>query len=659
MKRNSHMSLAALLRFGAMLIALWSGAPAGAVPGWIEVSSAPVYTQNCVTGYSEPLGLASIAYFADQSAPTQVNSVYYSRIWWSVSGRPCAGARVSPELFLPDGTTLAISAAMPVRCYAVNLSTRAKTPETTACPQAPVTGVHGGLAFNPTGNWIAWPTPPGTAWEIDVPLLSTTPLSGAVTSNDPTAACASCLTAAVYFIDGVADPTATARVGVVIGGPASAPSVTYPSPSATNITDTSARLTGYLSRQGTTGNVFFQYSVMPIVSSTCTASPGTTMAVTTATPPSTSYWIDIAQIVPATDLYWRMCYTAANMTYVGATQLFHTTGPAPSITSLSPLTALPGRTVKITGDNLAGATSVQFNGSHDNVSAAITAQSATAITFTVPNVAFQAGTFIVNTPVGTATSGNFNIGIDTILDSTRVTIVNGSRNLTIHYHSTEPAPSVQYDCQMIGDPLAKTCDAGVVTYNGLSTGVLYQIQITAHAGAFRDPSPLIVRTLLHPNFFAAPASHETISGLPGSAEAAFECGGGAESGVTVCASTESVKAYPAAMRALVLGAGRSDERSSSARRASTPVEADSFGTTLVADSLGSDAATTSRTVSFAFASTRGTGFECSLDYGAWFSCKGEVTLTDLTPGAHTFLARAVDDSGAVDLLPATKSWFIE
>lgn len=91
-----------------------------------------------------------------------------------------------------------------------------------------------------------------------------------------------------------------------------------------------------------------------------------------------------------------------------------------------------------------------------------------------------------------------------------------------------------------------------------------------------------------------------------------------------------------------------------------PVDPLPFETVLLSSFPEADVrTTTSRTASFSFQSKRGTGFQCSLDYAAWASCSGQVFLYDLAAGPHTFLVRAVDSEGNVDLSPAMKSWTIE
>jgi hypothetical protein len=79
--------------------------------------------------------------------------------------------------------------------------------------------------------------------------------------------------------------------------------------------------------------------------------------------------------------------------------------PPPSVSGVSPGAGQRGATVTITGNHLAGATAVRFNG----VSAAFTVTSNSTISATVPNSA-TSGIVTVETPGGTAnTSGAFTV----------------------------------------------------------------------------------------------------------------------------------------------------------------------------------------------------------------------------------------------------------
>jgi hypothetical protein len=69
--------------------------------------------------------------------------------------------------------------------------------------------------------------------------------------------------------------------------------------------------------------------------------------------------------------------------------------------------------------------------------------------------------------------------------------------------------------------------------------------------------------------------------------------------------------------------------------------------------------TTSTTAAFEFAATEpGTTFECKLDAGAWESCTTGKSYSGLGVGSHTFLVRATDAAGNLDLSEAVRSWTV-
>jgi uncharacterized protein (DUF2141 family) len=681
MSNTIRVSARLYTHFALLLATLCPIVPANAAVGWNEVSALPGALTTDINGQQEILGQASIAWYGDPNNQPQVNTVYYVRISWGVTGNPypAGGANVAPELFLPAGSTLAISAANPVTCFAVHFNTTPATftqaiPE---CPQVPTTGLKGGLAFRPVplmppppgGNPVLWPSAQGTGWEIHVPILSTMPLSGIIT-NSP---CTSCLTAAVQFNDGYFNPWAFPTVGVTVHGPPAMPSITYPSPSATNVTSTSARVTAHLDTAGTTGTAFFEDSATPPSSSTC-RSTRTNIPISQSSVPL-GVFIDLTSLPAGMDRYWRMCYTTGGTTYIGSTQSFRTAGlPPPRINAISPATALPGDSVTITGTDLTGATSVVLRGNLISASATIANKTATAVTFTVPNIAFQTVSVSVTTPGGTATATSaLTVGIDTILDNIQVT----QYNVAIHFHSTTPAPLAQFDCRLDSGPTATTCDAGVVNYYNLSPG-RHSVEITAHASGFRDSTPLIApftimrvrpplpipfpqTTLLTGPSGSVNTNTATFTFKSNDAESTFECSQSPNGGWVPCSSPHTLKGLPAGMNFFAVRAKDADGNVDTAPATTTfTVDPLPLETVLLTSFPGPDVkTTTSRTASFSFQSKNGVGFQCSVDYAAWAPCEGPVFLDGLAAGPHTFLVRAVDSDGNADLSPATKSWTIE
>ncbi len=74
---------------------------------------------------------------------------------------------------------------------------------------------------------------------------------------------------------------------------------------------------------------------------------------------------------------------------------------------------------------------------------------------------------------------------------------------------------------------------------------------------------------------------------------------------------------------------------------------------------GPSGETTSTTAAFEFSATEsGATFECKLDAGAWESCTTGKSYSGLGVGSHTFLVRATDLAGNLDLSEAVRSWTV-
>ena len=108
----------------------------------------------------------------------------------------------------------------------------------------------------------------------------------------------------------------------------------------------------------------------------------------------------ITAAVPSSAATGEVVVTAPGGTATSASSF--TVIPAPAITSFSPGSGPVGAAVVITGTDLAGATSVKFNGTS---AASFAVDSPTQITATVPSGA-TTGTITVTTPGGTATSAS-------------------------------------------------------------------------------------------------------------------------------------------------------------------------------------------------------------------------------------------------------------
>jgi hypothetical protein len=63
---------------------------------------------------------------------------------------------------------------------------------------------------------------------------------------------------------------------------------------------------------------------------------------------------------------------------------------------------------------------------------------------------------------------------------------------------------------------------------------------------------------------------------------------------------------------------------------------------------------------FAFTSPDGAvTYQCKVDSGAWGHCNFAYSFSNLADGSHTFSVRGIDQSGNMDLTPATYTWIID
>jgi hypothetical protein len=656
--------------------------PARAAPIWNDSAGQQVNTINCITLSGEVLGTAYVGWYGDAATPPPVNTVYYVRMWWGVSGNPCTGgARVAPELFLPDGTTLAISATNPVKCFARNFSTGVTTPEIAACPQAPTTGVRGGLGFYPVNQPnVTWPSPRGNGWEIQVPVLSTARLTGQITSPNPTVPCPSCVTAGVWFIDGVNSPWAFPRQGVLVNGPTT-PTISYPTPSTSNVTATTASGAATLNRAGTTGVAYIQISDTPPAGANCP--PSSNQFPITTQFNVWSLTVNWTGLSPGTTYYWRFCYRVNNITYWGANQLLQTAGtPVPRIVSLSRDIAVPGTTVTINGTDLNGASSVRLIGlgTTQPVIVTPTSVSATAISFIVPDTPAIFGKVTVTTPGGTATSPTtFATGIDTVVDSVQVYANDGSTqkdDVLVRFHATEPFPAAEATCQLDNLPFASSCRSGVFSWSDLAPGN-HSVEITAYinttSGRWTDFTPAIA-TFTVTNADTTPPNTTITSGpKDGAALAATSVTfayTSSEAGSTFQCKLDGDQAWfacptPNTLTGLKQGyhvfAVRAKDKANNVD--TTPEYRGFWVDTIPPDTAltsgpANGSTVTSRSATFAWLIINGNGAQCSLDGSAFVQCQAPKTYSGLATGSHTFKVRAWDWAGNVDPTPPTRTWTV-
>ncbi len=280
------------------------------------------------------------------------NTTYYVHVVVYGLGNSCSGERVWPEISLPSNTSLAIDGTHPVYCLANGFS------DPSECPQSFQAGIHGTYAIRSpdSAHGYTWPLPQGKYWEFQIPVTSTTALSG---SN---------LTGYVNVLDGNTSPWLMPQEGVYVFG--GTPTVFYPSPATRNIGTTTATSYGDIYNAYQAGNVWFEL--------------GTTTAYGLVTdgpiPLSTAYtnweayddWQPVlgsSPLQPDTLYHYRVSFqaTASGLWYVGADQTFRTLalGGAATLTvsgigSGSP--AGTARSVTVTAKDGVGGTATGYRG---------------------------------------------------------------------------------------------------------------------------------------------------------------------------------------------------------------------------------------------------------------------------------------------------------
>lgn len=223
-----------VLALAVLALSLVTTGSASAAPQWNEVGASAGNTTNCPNQTPEPLGSAYVGWFGEPGVSPLTGQVYYVEVGWGVTGNPCTGgARVDPEISLPAGTQLAISGANKVRCFYDAPGGGLNFQEFGApdCPQQAHQGLQGTYSFVPPSG-SAWPTATGAQQVIWVPVKSSQPLNGLI--GNP---CNTCLSGAVWMIDGVNSPWVFPRVGVYVtdNGSQSKPTVSFPAPAVTNV----------------------------------------------------------------------------------------------------------------------------------------------------------------------------------------------------------------------------------------------------------------------------------------------------------------------------------------------------------------------------------------------------------------------------------------
>ena len=120
--------------------------------------------------------VASVLY--DDAAPPKTGEVFYVVVEGAGIGDPypCVGQKMKPDILLPAGVHLAVSATNPIRCvrWDYGEGTPVSTPETALCPTAPQPAELGGAASFGTADGSMWDIPMGLGWEVQVPVVAST-----------------------------------------------------------------------------------------------------------------------------------------------------------------------------------------------------------------------------------------------------------------------------------------------------------------------------------------------------------------------------------------------------------------------------------------------------------------------------------------------------
>ena len=180
--------------------------------------------------------VASVLY--DDAAPPKVGEVFYVAFEGAGIGDPypCVGQMMKPDILLPAGVDLAVSAANPIRCvrWDYNGAEPVSTPETALCPTAPQPPEVGGNASFGTSDGSLWDISNYIGYEIHVPVVASTPGYTSVEF-------------ATRILDAEDNPVINVTSGLVHVGAGSTPTTTptpttppTPAPSAASVAATVA-----------------------------------------------------------------------------------------------------------------------------------------------------------------------------------------------------------------------------------------------------------------------------------------------------------------------------------------------------------------------------------------------------------------------------------
>jgi hypothetical protein len=384
---------------------------------------------------------------------------------------------------------------------------------------------------------------------------------------------------------------------------------------------------------------------------------------------------------PGTTYYWRACYKTGNLTFWGSNQTLRTTGtPKPKLLSISRTFALPGQSVQINGSNLSGASIALVLGG-SSTPATVTANTSESVTFTVPSLNSFVGYVQLTTAGGSVTSPPFQLGVDTIVDSTTVSDQDGNGqkdDVLIQFHVTEPFPFAEANCHLDTSPFMNSCRSGTVVYRDLAPG-MHKVEITGYinhaSGHWEDFSPAVANFVVTnadttpPNTTlttspqqgsAVPATSVNLAYSSNEAGSKFECRyDGNWQLWSPCLSPQTWSGLSQGFHLFGVRAKDAANNVDPTPEYLTFTVDTVAPETILRSGPAAGSSTTSKTATFEVWSINGNGaLQCSLDGGFVPNCRSPKTYTGLAPGTHTFRARAVDWAGNVDPTSATRTWTV-
>lgn len=317
-KMSRFKSVRVLVLVAVLCLPLWPRAASASTPQWIDGQFAYQYDTYCdlIGGNTTETSVISyVGYYGaiDLSSPT-VGTPYRAHIVTGAAGNGCYQGYqlVDTEITPPPNTGLLFDAGHTPKCYLIS-GTGAVSDVTSDplvdCVQTQQLGIHGGQ-YELGQRKI----PTGAQIEIDFWLQSSAVLKGSSTATDK-----------MYGYVTTASSTPFTQtpyqwVWVSLPGQGGTPSVDYPNPSTTKISDTTAHIETYVNVYGSTGNIYFDIGL--------TIGYGYTTAPVPVPAGYSTYgaFADITGLTPGTTYHWRGRFvTSGNVTYTGVDQTFSTT----------------------------------------------------------------------------------------------------------------------------------------------------------------------------------------------------------------------------------------------------------------------------------------------------------------------------------------------